>query len=232
MEESNNPKHIAIILDGNRRYGKKKGNKLLGHQKGAKKVEKLFDWCEELEISEITLYTFSTENFNRPQEEVDYLMNLFRKQFKKLRKDKRFKEKRSRFNFIGRLNLFPYDLQNEMFDIMNETLENPGLIINFAVGYGGRAEIVDAVNKILIKKEKNKINSEITEDILLENLYLHSSPDILIRTGGEKRISNFLLYQTAYTELFFLDKMWPEFTKTDLVKIIKEFKERERRFGK
>lgn len=222
------PLHVAIVLDGNRRFGKKKGSKIKGHQYGAKKVESLIDWCEDLKVGEITLYTFSTENFNRPEKEVDYLMDLFRKQFKKLRKDKRITERKIRINFIGRLDMFPQDLQNEMFDLMNDTLENNGLQVNFAVAYGGRAEIMDALKKI-VKKGVNFL--DISEELINENLYLQSEPDIFIRPGGEKRLSNFLLYQAAYSELFFLDKMWPEVTKKDFSTILKEFKKRERRFG-
>jgi len=232
MEKLDNPRHIAVILDGNRRYGKKIGNKFKGHAVGAKKIEKLFDWCKELGIKEVTLYTFSTENFKRSKEEVDYLMRLFKEQFKRLKKDKRVSEGEVRINFIGRLELFPFDLRQDMKELMRKTAGNKDFTVNFAVGYGGRAEIVDSLLKI-IKKIKNKeINAEdVDEKLVSENLYLKSEPDILIRPGGEKRMSNFLLWGCAYSELFFLDKLWPEFEKEDLVKIIEEFKARERRFG-
>ena len=228
---SKHPKHIAIILDGNRRYGIKKGNKFLGHLEGAKNIEKLFKWCEELQIKELTLYTFSTENFSRPKEEVEYLMSLFRKQFKRLKDEtkKKKNEKRNKINFIGRLYLFPEDIQKEMHDLMEKTKENKDLTIKFAVGYGGRAEIVDAVKQIF--KKRDNID-EIDENLIAKNLYLQSKPDILIRPGGELRISNFLIWQCAYSELFFIEKLWPEFTKQDLEKIIEEFKKRNRRFGK
>ena len=230
--ENDNPEHIALILDGNRRYGKKIGSKLKGHVVGAKKVEELFDWCKELGIKEVTLYTLSTENFNRPKEEVDYLMGLFKRQLKRLKKDKRVNEGEVKVNFIGRLGLFPSDLKEDMDKLMEKTAGNEGFIVNFAVGYGGRAEIVDSIANI-IKKIKNKdIEIEdIDEKLVSENLYLQSEPDIMIRPGGEKRMSNFLLWECAYSELFFLDKLWPEFEKEDLVKIIEEYKERERRFG-
>lgn len=230
--ENNNPKHIAIILDGNRRYGKKIGNKFKGHVVGAKKVEELFDWCKELGIKEVTLYTFSTENFNRPKEEVDYLMKLFRRQVKRLNEDKRMKEGEIRVNFIGRLELFPKDLEEDMLKLMEKTEDNDAFIVNFAVGYGGRAEIVDSIKKIIQKIENQEIDiKEVNEELVSENLYLKSEPDIMVRPGGEKRMSNFLLWECAYSELFFVNKLWPEFEKEDLVKVIEEFKARERRFG-
>ena len=230
--ENNNPKHIAIVLDGNRRYGKKIGNKFKGHEAGAKKVEELFNWCKELGIKEVTLYTFSTENFNRPKEEVDYLMKLFKKQFKKLKNNKRVNEGEVKVNFIGRLELFPQDLREDMKKLMEKTAGSEDFIVNFAVGYGSRAEIVDSIKKIINEIKNNEIKVEnLDEKMVSENLYLKSEPDIMIRPGGERRMSNFLLWQTAYSELFFLDKLWPEFEKEDLVKIIEEFKARERRFG-
>jgi len=231
--ENNNPRHISIVLDGNRRYGEKIGSKLKGHEVGAKKVEKLFDWCKELGIKEVTLYTFSTENFNRAKEEVDYLMGLFRKQFKRLKKKlEKEKEEKIRINFIGRLGLFPDDLRKEMEGLMEKTSGNAGFTVNFAVGYGGRSEIVDSIKKIIQKIENQEIDiKDINEKVVSENLYLQSEPDIMIRPGGEKRMSNFLLWECAYSELFFIDKLWPEFEKEDLVKIIEEFKARERRFG-
>ena len=230
--ENNNPKHIAIVLDGNRRYGNKIGNKFKGHVVGAKKVEELFDWCKELGIKEVTLYTFSTENFNRPEKEVDYLMKLFRRQVKRLNEDKRMKKGEIRVNFIGRLDLFPKDLEEDMLKLMEKTAGNDDFIVNFAVGYGGRAEIVDSIKKIIQKIENKEIEiKDVNEELVSENLYLKREPDIMIRPGGEKRMSNFLLWQCSYSEIFFLEKLWPEFEKEDLVKVIEEFKARERRFG-
>lgn len=220
--------HVAIVLDGNRRYGKRIGNRLKGHEEGAQKVEDAISWCDELGVKELTLYTFSTENFNRGSDEVNYLMGLFRKQFGRLRKDKKVKEKRMRVDFIGRLELFDDELQRQMKELSTETEGNKGLKVNFAVGYGGRAEIVDAMKRLIAKGLKP---SDIDETTISENLYIGSDVDIFIRPGGEKRLSNFLLWQASYAELFFLDKMWPEFTKNDFVKIIEEFNLRERRFG-
>jgi len=220
-------KHIAIILDGNRRFGRKKGKKQWeGHLEGAKKVEELINWCIELGIKEVTLYSFSTENFKRPEKEVNFLFDQFRKHITKLMNDKRIEKEGICVRFIGRLSLFPDDLQEHMNELMEKTKENNKFKINFAMAYGARAEIVDAVNKILSKGLEN-----VDEGVFSEYLYLKDSPDLLIRPGGEKRLSNFLLWQLSYSELYFTEKLWPEFTKEDLVEAIEEFGERERRFG-
>lgn len=226
-------KHVAIILDGNRRYAKKHKLKLLrGHEFGAKKVEKLFDWCRQLGIKELTLYVFSMENFKRPKNEVNYLMNLFRKQFKKLSKDKRIEKDKIRINFIGRLSLFPKDMQEMMKSIMKKTKNHKNFRINFAIGYGGRAEIIDAAKNIINEIKRKKLNERnINENLFKKHLYLSSEPDLLIRPGGELRISNFLVWQSCYTELYFTKKLWPEFTKNDLKKAVDDYKKRERRFG-
>lgn len=226
------PKHIAIILDGNRRYGEKIGNKLKGHMHGAKKVGELFKWCRDLGVKELTLYSFSVENFNRSKVEVNYLMNLFRQQIKRFKKDKGLQDGGVRVNFIGRLELFPKDVRESMEDVMEKTKGNKEFKVNFAMGYGGRSEIVDATKKIIEKIKNNELKEEdVDENLISKNLYLKNDPDIVIRPGGEKRTSNFLIWQSNYSEWFFVDKLWPEFNKDDLVKIINEFKERERRFG-
>lgn len=229
------PNHIAIILDGNRRYAEKLGlPKLKGHEHGAKNVGNLFKWCKELEIKEVTLYTFSTENFKRGKEEVDYLMHLFRQYFNNFIKkySEKNKDYNVKVNIIGKIELFPKDVQKAFKEVMEKTKNNDALTANFCLGYGSKTEIVDALKAIIkdIKNQKIDENS-INEDTITQNLYLPSEPDILIRPGGEKRLSNFLLWQCSYAELFFLDKLWPEFTKEDLMNIIKEFNQRERRFG-
>ncbi|MEW6062801.1 MAG: polyprenyl diphosphate synthase [Nanoarchaeota archaeon] len=235
MKASNGkiPKHIGIILDGNRRFAKRLMLKpYKGHEWGYKKVEKLLDWCKELNIKELTLYTFSVENFNRPKKEFNYLMKLFREAFNALRKEKK-KIKDLRINFIGRLKMFPKDVQKSMYKLMEETKKHKKYIINFAMAYGGRAEIIDATRKIasLVKKGKLSIN-KINESIFEKGLYLKSQPDMIIRTS-EQRLSGFLLWQSAYSEIIFLpNKLWPEFTKRDLVKCIDDYNNRERRFGK
>jgi len=228
------PKHIAIILDGNRRFAKRLMMKpWKGHEWGAKKVEKLFDWCKELGIKELTLYTFSVENFNRPKKEFDYLMDLFRKEFDKFKDDKRIDKNRIRINVIGRLWMLPKDIQEKIHYIMEKTKNYSDYIINFAMAYGGRAEVIDATKRIAQQVKEGKLDiDQINEEVFSRNLYMADEPDLIIRTGGNHRTSNFLNYQAAYAEWFFLEKTWPEFEKEDLVEAIEDFKKRERRFGR
>tara|TARA_B100000315_G_scaffold149956_1_gene138649 strand:+ start:1292 stop:1987 length:696 start_codon:yes stop_codon:yes gene_type:complete len=225
---------IAIILDGNRRYAKKQGLKpWQGHKFGVDKVKDFLKWCQELGVKELTLYTFSIDNFNRTEQEKKALFLLFEENIKKLKEDERLDKNSIRVRFIGRLQLFPDNIQKEMNEVMEKTKNNDNFKLNFAMAYGGKAEIVDATKKIIQKIKNKEISEEdIDEKLINENLYLTSSPDILIRPGGGKRISDFLIWQSNYAELFFLDKLWPEFTKEDLTAIIEEFKQRERRFGK
>ena len=231
--EANNPEHIAIILDGNRRYGRKKGMEAWkGHSFGAKKVEDLLKWCRDLGIKELTLYSFSMDNFKRPEREKKAIFGLFKKNFEKLEKDERLMKNGIKVRFIGKIGMFPKDIQESMQRLMEKTNENKRFKVNFAMAYSGKAEITDSVRKIINKLNNKSINiNDINEEMIKNNLYLGSEPDIFIRPGGEKRMSDFLIWQSAYSELFFLDKLWPEFTKEDLVDIIEEFKGRERRFG-
>ncbi|MFH1182436.1 MAG: polyprenyl diphosphate synthase [Candidatus Woesearchaeota archaeon] len=228
------PKHIAIILDGNRRYARKSGiQPWMGHEAGAKKVELLFEWAIEFGIKELTLYSFSMENFKRDKSEVDFLMRLFQHEFEKVKKDKRIDERGIRIRFIGRLGMFPEKLQNMMREITEKTSKNSNLTVNFAMAYGGQAEIVDATKRIINDVAAKKLNLEnFNEESFGNYLYMKDEPDMVIRTGGAMRLSNFLLYQSSYSELFFVEKLWPEFEKEDLVKCIEEFGQRERRFGR
>tara|TARA_Y100000310_G_scaffold315684_1_gene366497 strand:- start:5637 stop:6347 length:711 start_codon:yes stop_codon:yes gene_type:complete len=232
----NVPGHIAIILDGNRRYAEKKGlSRLKGHEDGAKNVGELLKWCKELGVKEVTLYAFSTENFNRSKIEIDYLFGLFRQYFKRFLKDfneKKNKEYDVKVKVVGDIKLFPDDMQESFLEIVDKTKDNGSLIVNFCLGYGSRLEITEALKKIIEKIKNDELNVDgINEDTIKDNLMLKSEPDLLIRPGGEKRLSNFLLWQLSYSELFFLDKMWPEITKEDLVVVVEEFNSRERRFG-
>jgi len=226
------PKHIGIILDGNRRFAKRLMLKpYKGHEYGAEKIEKLLEWCKELGIKEITLYCFSIENFNRPKNEFEYLMNLFKEEFTKLKDDPRIKD--IKVNFIGRLNMFPKNVRDSMNVLIENTKSNKPYTINFAMAYGGRAEVIDATRKIAEQVKNGKLDvDKINEEVFEKNLYTASEPDLIIRTSGEKRTSGFLIYQGAYAELIFVDKMWPEFEKEDLINAIKEYSNRERRFGK
>lgn len=225
--------HIGIILDGNRRFAKKRGMlPWKGHKYGADKVAELLEWCRELSIKELTLYSFSLENFRRPENEKKILFKLFRENIEKLEKDERIEKNGMKIRFIGRLEMFPPLLVKDMARLMEKTKKNNNYIVNFAMAYGGRAEIADAFRKIALEVKKGKISAEdIDEKIITKNLYLSSEPDLVIRPGGEKRVSNFLIWQSYYSEWHFTDKLWPEFTKSDFINAIADFRKRERRFG-
>src|SRR3989344_1237783 len=222
-----NKLHVAIIMDGNRRYAKRKqlppGE---GHKKGAETVKRIIQWAQELSIGQLTLYSFSLDNFKRTRKEVMLLMELFRKKMEELKNAKNVEEKKIRVRFIGRTERFPKDIREAMKKLVEKTKRNKELTINFAMGYSGRTEIVDAVNELLQRKPR-----KITEKDISKHLYMSEEPDLIIRTGGEQRISDFLIWQGTYSEFVFTKKLWPEFTKKDLMRCLAEFKERERRFG-
>jgi tritrans,polycis-undecaprenyl-diphosphate synthase [geranylgeranyl-diphosphate specific] len=228
------PKHIAIILDGNRRLAKRLMMKpWKGHEWGAEKVRKLIDWADELGIMELTLYTFSIQNFNRPKDEFDYLMRLFQKEGEDLLNDPKLMERQIRINFIGRIHLFPKTVSEVMQQLMEKTKENGRMIVNFAMAYGGREEVIDATKKIAEELVKGTLSvDDINEEVFSRQLYNRSEPDLIIRTGGEKRTSNFLIWQSNYSEWFFLEKFWPEFEKEDLISVLTDYQMRERRFGR
>ncbi len=228
-------KHVGIILDGNRRFAKRLMlEPWKGHEYGAEKVKKLFEWCKELDINELTLYAFSMQNFNRPKQEFDFLMDLFVKMFDELAEnDAEVHKNKVKIRFIGRTYLFPEKVQQGIKKLEEMTKNYSDYIVNFALAYGGREEIVDAVKRVGRLIEEGKItDEEITEDLISKNLYMADEPDLIIRTGGDKRTSNFLIWQSHYSEWFFIEKTWPEFEKEDFLQIIEEFKQRERRFGK
>jgi tritrans,polycis-undecaprenyl-diphosphate synthase [geranylgeranyl-diphosphate specific] len=225
------PRHIGIILDGNRRFSKRLMMKpWKGHEWGAKKVEALLEWCKEFGIKELTLYCFSIENFDRPKREFDYLMDLFKREFEK---DERIHKNKIKVNFIGRLWMFPKPLQKIMNKLMKMTEKYDNYTVNFAMAYGGRAEIIDATKQISEQVKKGKLDiKDINEKVFSKNLYLDSEPDLIIRTA-ESRLSGFLLWQGSYAEIIFLpNKLWPEFEKKDFVACLREYDSRERRFGK
>lgn len=227
-------RHIAVILDGNRRFARKTGSDpLKGHEYGAEKVRELLRWLKELGIREVTLYVLSTENLKRTPIEVAALMSVFRNSLKKAVQDDTLKENRIRIRFIGRLEILPKDVQLEMRELMEQTKSYSDYIVNLAVAYGGKAEIVDAARKFAgdVSKGAVSINS-LDEEAFSGYLYMPDEPDLLIRPGGECRLSNFLPWQLAYSELIFLDKLWPELTRQDVVGCIEEFQRRGRRFGK
>ena len=224
----NKLRHLGVILDGNRRWAKQRNlNPWEGYKKGAENLANFLEWCKELKIKELTLYAFSLKNFERDKAEVKFLFQLFELWFLKILKEKRIDEDKVRVRFIGRIKLFPKEIYELMKKIMEKTKNYNNYRLNFCMAYDGRAEIVDAVNKIL----KSKVN-KIEEKDFSKNLYLDSEPDLIIRTSGEKRISGFLPWQSSYSEFYFTEKHWPEFSKQDLIKAIEDFESRERRFGK
>ncbi len=223
------PSHIAIIMDGNGRWGLKKyKDRNKGHYFGLQNINKIINDCIKINIKYLTLYTFSTENWNRPKKEIDYLFFLFKyfykKNFNKLNKNN------IKIKFIGNLKNIPKDLKVIIKKIQDKTKNNDAITVIFAFNYGAKSELVNAFKNII--KNKNKVN-KINEDLINNNLYTKNipDPDILIRTGGEKRLSNFLLWQLSYAELFFINKNWPDFNFFDLKKIINTFRVTKRKFG-
>ncbi|AMM54588.1 polyprenyl diphosphate synthase [Pyrococcus kukulkanii] len=236
VKSGNLPKHVAIIMDGNRRWARKHEKPpWYGHFFGSKKLEEIVEWCHELGIRILTVYAFSTENFKRSKEEVNKLMQLFEEKFRELVRDKRVHEYGIRVNVIGRKELLPKNVREAAEEAERVTRKYNNYVLNIALAYGGRSEIVDAVKEIVKDVMDGKLDiQDIDEELLKKYLYVPNipDPDIVIRTGGEVRISNFLLYQIAYSELFFVDVYFPEFRKIDFLRIIREYQKRERRFGR
>ena len=224
-----NLNHIAIIMDGNGRWAQDKGmDRIFGHKEGANSAKKIIEACSDLNINYLTLYAFSTENWNRPQFEVDSLMSLLSAMLKN--EIKELERNNIVFNVVGRVEDLPKSVQNIISDVIDRTKHNTGLILSLALSYGGRQEIIDAVNKIIVSKKSEIIDEEIVKN----NLYCPEipDPDLIIRTAGEYRLSNFLLWQSAYSELFVSKKNWPDFKKKDLMEALKDFENRDRTFGK
>ncbi|MDE1844822.1 MAG: di-trans,poly-cis-decaprenylcistransferase [Thaumarchaeota archaeon] len=232
------PKHIAIILDGNRRWAKRNLiMKIDGHFRGADAVEKLLDWCEELNIKIITLYVLSAENLNRKDDELDYLYDLINGRLHKLYNDPRIHKNRMKVKAIGSIELLPDFLREILNKLEDVTKDYDNHYLNIAIAYGGQNELVDAIKKIgsRIKDgslDVNQIDKEVIESSLYTSHLPQSSPDMILRTSGEKRLSGFLLWQSAYSELVFMDVYWPEFRKIDLMRAIRTFQKRGRRLGK
>jgi len=219
-------KHVAIIMDGNGRWGiKKKNSRKYGHTNGIKAVEKILKSTISLKIPYLTLYTFSTENWQRPNLEISFLFELMRKYFKK--NLRQIIKKKIRIKIIGKKNGLPKDILQIINDVEKKTKKNTGINLILALNYGSKEEIVNACKRIIKKNKPINIESFKTE------LYTSDIPDpeILIRTGGKKRLSNFLLWQAAYSELFFVNKLWPDFNESDYESIIKKFKRIKRSFG-
>jgi undecaprenyl diphosphate synthase len=227
MVEQSNPNHIGVIIDGNRRYAKERNlPSFKGHEAGAEKIKELLDWSYEFNIKELTIYCLSTENLKRDKFELDYLFDLFKKFFKKFLDSKEVKEKEVKIKFIGDLSLVPEEIRKLCYEIEEKTEDYDNYRLNFCFAYGGRLELVSAFNKL------KHIGREITEEDISNSLWLKSNPELIIRTGDAIRTSNFLPWQSVYSEWVFLEKMWPEFSKEDLEQAIDNFKKRKRNFGK
>ncbi|MDB4292332.1 isoprenyl transferase [Maribacter sp.] len=230
----NLPRHIAIIMDGNGRWAKNKGRlRVFGHENGVHTVRTTVENCVKLKLEYLTLYTFSTENWNRPKIEVDTLMRLLVSSLKK--ELPTFQKNNVKLNTIGDISSLPKRANKELLEVMAKTKDNSGMTLTLALSYGAREEIKNAVKAIAGKVKNNIISPEsIDETIINNHLYTHDLPDVdlLIRTSGEHRISNFLLWQIAYAELYFIDVFWPDFKEHHLVEAIKNYQNRERRFGK
>lgn len=226
------PKHVGIIIDGNGRWAQNKGlSRSLGHLEGSKNVRNIVNVANEIGIKYLTIYAFSTDNFKRSKEEVDYLMDLFVRMFKEYKKD--FKTKNVQFAFSGRKQGLPNKVIKAIDDLLEYTKDCTGNVINLCVNYGGQEEIIDATKKILCKVAEGKLNlDDLTKEDFYHYLYNDIPPaDLIIRTGGEYRLSNFLTYQSTYAELFFTETLFPAFNKEEFVDIINSFKNRDRRFG-
>ncbi|MEZ4855581.1 MAG: isoprenyl transferase [Gelidibacter sp.] len=228
------PKHLAIIMDGNGRWAKQQGlMRAIGHENGTKAVREVVEASAEIGIKNLTLYAFSTENWNRPKLEVQTLMKLLVKSLKK--EIKTLQDNNIKLNAIGCLNDLPKKVKAELLEVIDKTKDNSHMTLTLALSYGSREELINMVKELSNKVKNNIIYSDsIDESIINKHLYTQNLPDVdlLIRTSGEQRISNFLLWQIAYAELYFTDVLWPDFSKQDLYTALISYQNRERRFGK
>jgi undecaprenyl diphosphate synthase len=233
IDSNSLPKHIAIIMDGNGRWASKRAlPRVFGHKAGMEALREVVKACSDIGIKILTVYAFSTENWNRPTDEVSYLMNLLieymRKEINELNKNK------VKIKILGDISGIPKVTREEVENAARLTENNEGIQFNIALNYGSRAEIISACKRIAEDFKEGKISSEeITEDLVSEHLFTKGDidPDLIIRTSGEKRLSNFLLWQSAYSELVFVEEMWPDFNRKHLEKAILEYQNRDRRFG-
>ena len=226
--EKNIPYHLGIIIDGNRRWAKEKGlPNLEGHRKGLDVLKSSIGWVKERGIKILTIYIFSTENWNRSKKEVSYLMSLFKEVFKDSHKIAEIKNVKIRI--VGERGMIPKDILEIIEKVESDTKENKDMVVNLAFSYGGRKEIIHSIKRIIDKKiSKDKV----TEKVVSDNLYVTEDIDLIIRTGKEKRLSGFLTWQSSYSELCFLEKYWPDFNEEDLDSILLDYSNRQRRFGK
>jgi len=236
IESGAKPRHIGFILDGNRRFARNYGlHAYVGHEKGAERLENVLLWCWDSEIEIVTLYAFSTENFNRSPKEVQEIMRIIAGAFEKLLEDERIHRNQVGIRAIGRLHLLPDFVQEAIRKAEEGTKDYSKYVLNLAIGYGGRAEILDAFRIISADIKKGILQPEdITESTIESHLYTAGlpDPDLIIRTSGEERLSGFLLWQSAYSELYFVEAYFPGFRKIDFWRAIRTFQQRDRRFGK
>ena len=230
------PKHVAIIMDGNRRYSKLQGNidVVKGHEIGVDTLERVLDWSIELGIEIITVYAFSTENFNRPQHEVEGLMNLFVKNFKRLVDHEKIHRNEVKVKVVGRTELIPESVREAIKEAEDATAKYDKRLFNIAIGYDGRLEIIDSFKKIIEEVQAGNITiDDVDEELVSKNLYTGglADPNLIIRTSGEERLSGFLLWQSSYSELYFCETLWPELRKVDFIRAIRSYQARDRRFG-
>jgi len=233
---SKNRIHLAIIPDGNRRWAKKNGKSTKeGHKAGIDKLKKVVEWCKDFNIDTISIWILSTENLKRSKEEVDALFDLFDRMLSELLSAKEFDKLRKevKIKFVGDISIFPEKLQRKILEIEGKTSKNAKYTLAILCNYGGKKEIVDAVNKIIMDAKKGKIR-EIDEDSFRKYLYAPDirDPDLILRAGGEKRVSGLLPWQSVYSEFYFTTKLWPDIQKKDIYNAIEEYRKRERRFGK
>jgi len=232
------PGHIGVITDGNRRWARQ--HDMIpweGHQEGADRVEDFLSWCMELGIKTVTLYSFSTENFKRDEKEVQELMRLFEKTLEEVKEADYIHKNRVRIRALGRTRMLPQRIQDLIHEVEEATKEYDSYYLNVAIAYGGRAEIVDAARMIAAEVMNGEVRPEdIDEEVIEAHLYTahlpQPDPDLVIRTSGESRLSNFLVWQSAYSELFLVDVYWPAFRKIDLMRAIRSYQQRSRRYGK
>jgi len=233
------PTHIGLILDGNRRYAIEKGfdNVTMGHKVGAKKLDEVLNWCSELGVQIVTIWVLSTENIHREKKELESLLKVIEEKIEELSKSNVIKKNGFKINAIGNIDVLPPSLRETIKHAEQATAKNKNHVLNIAIGYGGREEIVEAVRKAIREKKAASI-SELAESITTEDITTHlytngiPDPDLIIRTSGEIRLSGFLLWQSAYSEFYFCDALWPAFRKIDFLRAIRSYQHRVRRFGR
>ncbi len=229
------PTHVGIILDGNRRFAKQASQEITyGHTVGAQRIDEVLDWCFDAGVKVVTIYVFSTENFSRKEEEIHHIMKLAQDRFETVARSEVVHRHRVRVRAIGQFSLLPDFVLNAIKEAEDVTASYDNFQLNVAIGYGGRTEIVDAVKRIAEKVQDGKLDpTTISDNTIEEHLYTAgiADPELIIRTSGEERLSGFLLWQSAYSELYFADVYWPDIRKIDFWRALRTFQQRDRRFG-